>query len=422
MPMTWGLIVIVLGLAAGFLLVRRGRADSATTASTDGPDVTDPTHRRAELERERNRLTRKLRSSDLTDADRADLELAAARVLRELDTLGSASAASPSDVEKAQGALPARPHRSAWAGFAWGVGITAGIVALALLAGRSSSARREGQPITGGDSVAPAPTAGFEHPSGEVSEEIEKQLQDLEARWTERQDIVALKELTLANLSLERFMEAFRWSNEILQREPADPDGHYAQGIVRMAMGQSEAAIGHFDRVLANFPNHALALVAKGAVLRGEGRLQEAKGAWEQALIVVGGRDPQIEQLIADLERSGSQTSAVESNGTTEPRVNVANGYTLDLRCARPRPADHLFISLRDGSGPPAAARRIDRPDFPQRVVLTDRDSMMGGSLPERATVSVRWDADGNAMTREVLPEVTAQVTAGSQITLEVCS
>ncbi len=461
MPMQWGLLVVLLGLLLGGFLVWRSRQG---VSAGQIASVVDAQHRMAELERERDRLLARLRTSDLTDQDRGDLELAAARVLREMESLGAQSlggqslggpskdaslAASKGSAHQAESAEPpvAAPlRRSAWAGFAWGIAISTAVVALALMAGRSSRDRQEGEPITGGDSVVMGqPTQGgrsqggrgeggtapgFDHPAGEVPQEVEQQLQELEARWTQQQDLGALKELTLANLGLERFMESFRWSQEILNRAPDDPDGHYAQGVVRMAMGQTEAAVEHFDRVLSGFPNHLLALVAKGVTLKGAGRLQEARGAWEMALLVAGGSHPEIERLIAELDRPAESVGATgapsveaapaESKPATS--AEVATGYNLNLTCAGNNRADFLFVIVRTGPGPPIAAKRVDLPRLPQQLTVTAADSMMGGALPDQATVSVRWDGDGNAMTREGIGEVSQSLSLGDRADFELCA
>ena len=430
MPMHWGLLVVLLGLALGGFLVWRSRHAGS---STQRQSVVDPQHRLGELAQERDRLFARLRSADLTQRDRKDLELAAARVLREMESLDARPSEEATDAaetdempEVQQQASDQVPRRSAWTGFAWGVGISLVVIFLSILAGRSSSDRQQGQPMTGGDSVVGGQTpieGGFDHPDSEVSEEIEEQLRELESRWTEQQDIVALKELTLANVGLERFMEAFRWSQEILDRQPADPDGHYAQGVVRMAMGQSQAAIDHFDRVLAGFPNHVLALVAKGATLKGAGRIQEARGAWEMALLVAGGSHPQIEQLLAELDHPPAPDDAAPlAQQSGQPQADPRGGYLLRLSCKGTNLANHLYVIVRAGPGPPIAAKRLDQPSLPQEVVITAADSMAGGELPPSATVVVRWDDDGNAMTNEGIGEIGHRVALGESADFALCT
>ncbi len=421
--MIWGLAVIVLGVGLGAWLVLRTRGDVDVTSAAD------PRQRQIELQDERNRLLERLRDEDLTEGDRAELELAAARVLREIEGLdGLASEVKTEVTTSERGSDPAAAtgRRSTWVGFAWGVGASLAIVALVLLAGRDSRSRQMGEPITGGDGLRPGAEipADFEHPGTEVPPEVQAQLDDLERRWTEEQDLAALKELTLANLSLQRFMQAHQWSQVILERDPEDPDGLYSQGVVRMAMGQSDTAVRYFDRVLAAYPNHLLALVAKGAAYRGLGQTDAARATWEQALLV-SGNQPQIQQLLADLDQPTTPGLGQATPPTAATSTDAASSYRIDLTCAGTRPAaDTLFVILRSAggqAGPPIAVQRLDRPELPAIATLTLAESMMGGALPDSGTVTVRWDADGNAMTREDLPEIAVEAAIGEAISLEIC-
>lgn len=432
--MIWGFVVVAVGVGVGIWLMTRAARLKAEGASTGAA-------RRVELEEEHARLVAGLRADDLTDADRAELELAAAQVLRDLDQLevpagdevaGDAPDAAPESASTTTTATsPAAYRRAAWVGFAWGVGATLGVLALVWLAGGDSRLRRQGEPITGGDALRREVEIppDFQHPGGEIPEEARAQLEQLERRWSEDRDLAALKELTLANLALERFMEAHRWSEVILEQDPDDPDGHYAQGVVRMAMGRSQEAVERFDRVLADYPNHLLALVAKGAALRGLGRTDQARATWEQALLVSGGQ-PQIEQMLAELEQRTQprpEDSSTRQAQPVQPEIDPAASYRVELTCGGDRPeAGTLFVILRGPSsagegGPPIAVQRLDDPTLPAAISLSRADSMMGSDLPAEATLIARWDGDGNALTREDLPEVESAATVGSATALDVC-
>ena len=426
--MIWGLAVIVLGAGLGAWLVLRTRGDAAVTVAAGSRQ------RQIELQDERDRLMESLRDNDLTEGDRKELETAAARVLREIEGLertigaagnGAGDSQVPHDGSQEAGGAPltdSAGRSSTWVGFAWGVGVSLAIVALVLLAGRDSRSRQSGEPMTGGDGLRPGAEipADFEHPGIEVSAEAQQQLDDLERRWTGEQDLTALKELTLANLALQRFMQAHEWSQVILERDPEDPDGLYAQGVVRMAMGQSDTAIQYFDRVLGTYPNHLLALVAKGAAYRGLGQIDAARATWEQALLV-SGNQPQVQQLLDDIDRPATASQPQ----TSRPEDAADVSYHLHLSCTGPRPqADTLFVILRSEgvtTGPPVAVRRLDEPNLPLEVHLSQADSMIGGELPPSAAVTARWDADGNAMTREDLPEASATAQKGGASELELC-
>ena len=79
-----------------------------------------------------------------------------------------------------------------------------------------------------------------------------------------------------------------------------------------------------------------------------------------------------------------------------------------------------LFVSLRAApGGPPAAVKRIMRPQFPLEVVLGTSESMMGQPLPEAGTLTARLDADGSASTRaETDIEAMVEAKAGESVVL----
>lgn len=435
--MIWGLVVVAVGVTLGAWLVwREKRSDARPDSAPDG-GVEDPRLEFEELEGDHRRLLDRLREPDLTPADREQLELATARVLRRIDLLERqgvtvSGEAMPPVEESSSSQTPEQAmsgRRPTWIGFAWGVAVTLAVTVLIMLAGGDSRERREGEPITGGDSLRPGVDvpSNFEHPGGEVPPEIQQQLDDLERRWTATQDLEALKELTLANLALKRFMQTHRWSQVLLEQDPDDPDGQYAQGVVRMAMGQTDAAIQHFDRVLTGFPNHLLALVAKGAAQRGAGRIDAARDTWQQALMVSGGQ-AQIQQLLDELDRPAGASPPQAAMPAAGVEVDSAASYRVELTCAGNRPdATTLFVILRGSQdtgrgGPPIAVRRLDNPTLPVTLTLSQADSMIGAQLPEEATLVARWDADGNALTREELPEVEVKASLDATTALNVCS
>jgi hypothetical protein len=88
-----------------------------------------------------------------------------------------------------------------------------------------------------------------------------------------------------------------------------------------------------------------------------------------------------------------------------------------------------VFVAVKDPSqpGPPLAAKKLPPGPFPLTFSLTDADRMpMGGgrALPEKVTLLVRLDADGDAMTKDPSePSATQELPARSAdlaITLSV--
>jgi tetratricopeptide (TPR) repeat protein len=67
-------------------------------------------------------------------------------------------------------------------------------------------------------------------------------------------------------------------------------------------------------------------------------------------------------------------------------------------------PGATLFVIVRpDGmvAGPPVAVRRFDGPSFPLVFALGSEHSMTGAPMPDRVSLEIRLDSDGNAMTRD---------------------
>ena len=84
-----------------------------------------------------------------------------------------------------------------------------------------------------------------------------------------------------------------------------------------------------------------------------------------------------------------------------------------------------LGLRIADGTlrgdtpGPPAAVKRISNPTFPLELTLSADDSMMGQPLPEKGSLTIHLDGDGNASTKEP-GDLTAAVQAfsGTPVTI----
>jgi len=103
-----GLVVLAVGLIAGALLARRFQRGAA-------PSRADLDLRIGDLEARREELYQRLRAGDLTPDDRSALELAAARVLRDLDETRRAAGLADSAPSGTPGVPPtaARPGADA---------------------------------------------------------------------------------------------------------------------------------------------------------------------------------------------------------------------------------------------------------------------------------------------------------------------
>ena len=422
---TWlpSLIVLGAGLVIGLLLAYRLRQTSFTPSVAEAADLKLKIR---DLEARREDLYRRLRSADedhLSPAEIAALEETAARTLSELDQLSGQLPKRALQKDDRPDGQPTpqvtseagRPARNPLVvGFAFGAGMVL-IVALLVY-----WAVRDAQPKPQAATTAPtAQTMEAPHEGQvQISPELAQLIADLSARVTaDPEDWQSRKELALTQLAGAQFFEAFNQATQILQRFPEDPDGLFVHGVVRLTMGQSDQALDLMDQVLAQHPDHKQALIYRGLALYQMGNVEPAVDTWEVGLEMVGGRDPDFEELLA-MARSGaapatpgmtpagsllSQGATVPSGTSTPSPAPAADGFSLQIDLAAgivPAPEATLFIFLRtQDSGPPVAARRVVAPRFPVQITLTAADSMMGAELPDTGTAVVRLDSDGAAST-----------------------
>lgn len=433
----WGLVIAVLGLglAVGALLVwRLGRGGGGGAAGRE--------LELADLERRQEELYVRLRTAraEGDEEEARELEDQAAVNLRNLEALrqtvpaaarhadGGAPPVSAGEPSSAAGVRT--PARHGVAGFVAGL-LVAGLVGLLVFWAQKDPGRSGMQEET-------STAAAGDHPeSTELSAEDQARLEQLrQAVEADPADVSARKRYALALLGTGQFFHAFQQAQEILTAVPQDPDGLYVAAMVRLQMGQDEAAVDLFDAVLQQFPEHVLALTGKGVALYRAGNQLGARSLWEQAMQVSGGKNPQVEHLLEMLEarvdgeaEAGEETAAVpaappaappmETTQTQPSAPGAENVYRLTIRLAegaQPPPNAVLFVTLRgDAPGPPAAVKRLAGTTFPVEVTLSAADSMLGRPLPESGTVGARLDGDGNAMSRQEGDlEAETGATAGS--------
>lgn len=405
-----GTVVLAAGLLAGLWLAFRLRRPAAETAARDLElEIAD-------LEARRDELYARLRGDGEDELDAREValvEASAARTLRDLDharaQLGKVrpAAARPKAPKAAVPAVPAPASAGGhnpvlW--FALGVGLTALVSVLVILAMRDASP----DPSMAAQAPAAAPEG---HPEGleGVSPEIQSQAAALEAELARNPgNVEARKQLAVLLASHQQFFQAFQHAEEILRVEPDDPDALYISSLVRLTMGQADVSLELIDRVLAQYPEHVLAHVVRGMALIRLGDRDAGLAAWRQGVAASGGSNRDIERLIADefgaeaVSGSPAPASPVPVGpapappaATAAPRVYRV--YAELVPGAAAPPGSALFVSVHGAeSGPPAAVKRVASPSFPVEVTLTAADSMMGLELPPRATVVLRLDEDGD--------------------------
>ena len=456
---TWlpGLVVLAAGLLVGLALAFRFRGEGVkpTNSRSTPPDLSLKIR---DLEARRDDLYRRIRAADedkLGAEEVTALEGAAANTLRELDVLtgqlppaamqetaakekqeGDAGSPTQTATEEPQ-RQTSRTKNPLLMGFAFGAAMVAVISLLVYWA------VKDAQPSA---PMGPQPTqtsASGEPPHEgqvEVSPELAAQITDLQSQLvTDPQNWLAKKQLALSYVDAGQFFEAFSEASQVLQQFPDDPDGLLVHGIVRLTMGQAEQAVGLLDQVLAQHPDHRQALIYRGLALYQSGQVERALDTWEMGLQLVGGSDPELEELIHMAQSGATQPAGMmpadhpsgsppvpqSSAGAAGPATQELdpNGYSLSLDLAsgvQVAPQSTLFIFLRpEAGGPPVAARRVTLPSFPVQIILGLDDSMMGAELPDSGILVARLDADGNVATSDASDlAVEVLATKGQRVSL----
>lgn len=413
----WILVSAVLGvglLLGGVLYFFLGRKGAGAES-----EAFDPIR---DLRAERDLLIAQLRELDLDDreeaaAERYELELRAARILRDLD---HATRARPRPTE-----VPPTPS-SAARGFAWGLGSAAFAVLLVVLVMQFSQERPEGAPITGAPLGATQPGAAEDPELVAIISQLEQNPENHAARL----------DLVQALLARDRFVDAWPFIQQLAAVMPNEPRLLLYEATVREAMGQWERARELLDRALEGDERLTEAWVRRGLVSFELGDWAVAVASWEKALEQRPDGRSVLEPVIAEAKRRleegvppPSREPAGEAPPTAAATERPAEAGAVRVRvelseAAKDRAEGRLlFVTARPAgvhSGPPAAAKRLPVEAFPLEFELGPADSMMGQPFPSPARIEARLDRDGNAMTQE--PDepraVADEVEPGTQLTL----
>lgn len=411
-----GTVALAFGLLGGLWLAFRLKRPAAAESADKARDLELEI---ADLEARRDELYARLGGEgdeEVDERERELLETSAARTLRDLDhARGELTKALPASARRraekaaapvapvpATAAAPANPL--VW--FALGVGLTALVSFLVYLA------LRDAQPAPMAAS-APAAAVPEGHPGNVegLPPEAQAQAQALQAEVQRNPgNVDARKQLAVLLATHEQFFPAFQQAEEILKVRPDDPDALYISSLVRLTMGQADVSLQLIDRVLAQYPDHVLAHVVRGMALVRLGDRDGGLAAWRQGIAASGGRNEDIERLIA--EELGTEAVAAEAPPSSPVSESPSPAPPPPAPAAGPRiyrvyaelvpgaevpPGAALFVSVHGaGGGAPAAVKRVVSPAFPVEVTLTAADSMMGIELPARATVVLRLDRDGD--------------------------
>lgn len=303
---------------------------SRGTGSEGQPDPGNLALRLTDLEAEKEQLFRKLRGEDgevPQGADRQTLQRRAARVLRDLDSLGSRphpSRAAPgltSPTNDSSAGSPTAPTTVGWidrhqllAGALLGAGMV-GLVAVLVLWAQQDARPTDPQPTP---AQRPNNAAAGEVDRGEapLPPEIARQVASLRQRLEgEPDDLELRRELVRLLLGHGQFFDSFGEARALLERAPEDALATYTIGVVRYTMGQSEDALIWLDRSIAADPSFSQASLIRGILLLQMGERERAIESWQKGLDAVGGSEPTLERLLADARAGKSNEEILQAPG-----------------------------------------------------------------------------------------------------------
>jgi cytochrome c-type biogenesis protein CcmH len=414
----WGPALLVLAAAAvlGALLSWRVRTAARGTRPALPLEARDLAARRDALLHQLHELedTALKRTPAQLARERQRLELEAARAWRELDARVAAEPA-PARPAAAAPAAAAPAPASALRGFVWGTGSMAALGLLLFLVWQTARPREEGGSLTGSLPQAAAPDAE----EASLREEVARDPDDLEAR------------LKLARLYLSRqdMMAVFNETKYVLERQPGHPQALAYQALVRLAMGQSEIAVGMLKQALKTAPDYFEGYVHLMLVYVRMGRPDDAQAAAEEGARRFPKEAGRLRGLLAQMKAEVPPEGSATADAAGDPHAGIASpepaggatlaggaptaggtgptlGVEVDLDPAlrdQVPAGTTLFVIVREAGiakGPPRAVKRIAAASFPMRLTLSEADSMAGEPLPADARVEARADSDGDPLTR----------------------
>jgi tetratricopeptide (TPR) repeat protein len=219
-------------------------------------------------------------------------------------------------------------------------------------------------------------------------------------------------------------MEVYNQTRAVLERSPGHPRALSYQALVRLAMGQPEAAERMLRQALSTDPDLLEGYIHLSLVHVREGRIDEADADIKEAARRHPAQAGRLRALWAEMraqaESAPSAGGESASAAGADPHADVPVPGTAAGADDRGSIAGSLelapglesaigagavvFLTVRAPdatSGPPLAAKRLSASSFPLSFSIGSADSMMGAALPERVRVEARVDADGDPLTRD---------------------
>lgn len=413
-PTDWvsAIAILAAGLVLGALFFYFNKRRNASTLGGE-VDL-----ERKDLEAKRDALIQQLRDPSLPPDERSRLELETAAALRKLDQY------SPRNSEAFRGTSTnsATAMNPTIKGFLWGFASAAALFGLGWFVMEQAKPRQEGEEITGGfgqqqQQQAQAP-AGAPNPM----------VQQLEAAVQAQPNNIELRNnLAQAYFESNNLMAVFEQTRQVLEQQPENSRALALQGLVRMAMGETQEATSMLQRATKSDPKNLDGWVALAWVYVQTDRMQDAERMIQSAIEQVPAERARLEQVFvqmkAQIAQSEVQAAGNELPAGHPPVDSASNGVhvTLDLDASAQQRSGIVFVIARNpAGGPPVAVKRVVATSFPMNVELTSADSMMGQTLPATFRVEARLDADGDPMTKPPTdPSASVEaVTPGASVRL----
>ena len=345
--------------------------------------------------------------------ERYALELETAQALLALEQKGGSVMATAKRAPLA-GAAPAEPQvRASVRGFLWGIGSAAGVVLLGILVYQAAQPREPGGSVTGNTPMT-SRAAGGAAAQGEEAE-----LQAALARNPD--DLDAHLALARLYVGRENWMGVWNETARVLERAPGNPPALAYQSLVRLAMGQTDVAVGMLTKALAADPDLIDGYVYLALTYARMGRMRDAEAAVARASKRFPDRAAEFRQFLAELRKQETplaQASTAPAAANANPHAGLDAPVDPAPKSAGPRvsgtvdldpslkntlsPGAILFVFARAAGareGPPVAVKRL-RATFPAAFELSEADSMMGQALPDHLLIEARLDSDGDPTTR----------------------
>lgn len=395
------LVMLGIGAAIGVVLIWRfSRGTPAVAPPETIDEVLDLRDERARFDaliaqlRELDDLASE-RTAEQLASERRDLEIEAARALRELELRAEIPAISAAEVSggvagRACGAAAAPPRpASAWRGFAWGIGSIVAVAALVFFVMQATSDRSEGMSPTGGTGMDEPQADGPMIDLAALQREVQQNPGNMAARL----------DLAQALLIGRDFRGVMEQTEAVLKANPDEPRALSYEAVVRVARGENDRALEMAQRAVGLGSDNVETWVYLAIVHAQRGERDAAATVLEQTMRKFPADAPALQSLLMELR---GQAPAAADPAPAQPQIPAgAVLVTVQVDPAAGSRTGTVFLFARPASvasGDPVAVRRSAAQAFPLQIGLLPADSMTG-SLPEPMRLEARLDGDGNPAT-----------------------